>query len=78
MVKTESCCFPSESKQQKNQTYATNFDNLRAQNNLIEDKESNIRNTFLKLNPDLGVNNLRQKSQPAAYQYPLIEEEIEE
>lgn len=57
-VKAESCCVPdSASSKQNMKAKPTFYDNVKAERNLISDKESNIRKTFLRMNPSLASKN---------------------
>ena len=51
----ESCCLPTTESKKGKKAHPTTFDNTKAEHNLVFDKASNIRQTFLKMNPDLGV-----------------------
>ena len=57
-VKAESCCVPdSASSKQNMKAKPTLYDNVKAERNLISDKESNIRKTFLRMNSPLANKN---------------------
>ena len=57
-AKTESCCIQdSAASKQSMKAKPTLYDNFKAERNLINDKESNIRKTFLRMNPALANNN---------------------
>ena len=59
----ESCCIPTTESKKGKKANPTTFDNTKAEQNLIFDKASNIRQTFLKMNPNLGVSSNFKKSE---------------